>query len=102
MTVHLVNLTNPMMMKGPLREFIPSPPQRVRISDARRSGACDKVSLLVSGKPPVHRMARQRRYTRDPFDRTPRSDRAGSRMKSTLLLATVLLASLRPPRKAGG
>ena len=23
MTVHLVNLTNPMMMKGPLREFIP-------------------------------------------------------------------------------
>jgi hypothetical protein len=23
MTVHLVNLTNPMMMKGPFREFIP-------------------------------------------------------------------------------
>ncbi len=30
-TAHLVNLTNPMMMKGPLRELIPSPPQRVRI-----------------------------------------------------------------------
>jgi hypothetical protein len=31
MTVHLVNLTNPMMMKGPLREVIPVGPQRVRI-----------------------------------------------------------------------
>jgi len=31
MTVHLVNLTNPMMMKGPLREAIPIGPQRVRI-----------------------------------------------------------------------
>jgi hypothetical protein len=31
MTVHLVNLTNPMMMKGPLREVIPVGPLRVRI-----------------------------------------------------------------------
>jgi hypothetical protein len=31
MTVHLVNLTNPMMMKGPLREVLPVGPQRVRI-----------------------------------------------------------------------
>ena len=31
MTVHLVNLTNPMMMKGPLREMIPVGPERVRI-----------------------------------------------------------------------
>jgi hypothetical protein len=30
MTVHLVNLTNPMMMKGPLREVIPIGPLRVR------------------------------------------------------------------------
>ena len=30
MTVHLVNLTNPMMMKGPLREVMPVGPQRVR------------------------------------------------------------------------
>ena len=29
LTVHLVNLTNPMMMKGPVREILPSPPQRV-------------------------------------------------------------------------
>ena len=31
MTVHLVNLTNPMMMKGPLRETIPVGPLTVRI-----------------------------------------------------------------------
>lgn len=31
MTVHMVNLTNPMMMKGPIREFIPLGAQRVRV-----------------------------------------------------------------------
>lgn len=31
MTVHLVNLTNPMMMKGPVREIIPLSAQQVRI-----------------------------------------------------------------------
>jgi hypothetical protein len=31
MTVHLVNLTNPMMMKGPFRELIPVGPQKVRV-----------------------------------------------------------------------
>ncbi|NLV91091.1 MAG: hypothetical protein GX030_01680 [Firmicutes bacterium] len=31
MTVHLVNLTNPMMMKGPIRKFIPVGEQRVRV-----------------------------------------------------------------------
>jgi hypothetical protein len=31
MTVHLVNLTNPMMMKGPVREFISVGEQRVRV-----------------------------------------------------------------------
>ena len=31
MTVHLVNLTNPMMMKGPVREFVPVGEQRVRV-----------------------------------------------------------------------
>jgi hypothetical protein len=51
MTVHLVNLTNPMMMKGPLREFIPTPPQRVavRLPDGARA---NKVQLLVSGADP--------------------------------------------------
>lgn len=47
MTVHLVNLTNPMMMKGPVREIIPIPRQevRVRIPAGRRIA---KVHLLVA------------------------------------------------------
>jgi len=47
LTVHLVNLTNPMMMKGPLREFIASPPQEVelRVPQARQPR---EVRLLVS------------------------------------------------------
>jgi hypothetical protein len=51
MTVHMVNLTNPMMMKGPLREFIPLPSQEVaiRLPDARKPRA---VKLLVSGATP--------------------------------------------------
>ncbi len=56
MTAHLVNLTNPMMMKGPIREIIPAPPQqvRIRVPEGRR---VSKVSLLVSGKPPGHRIS---------------------------------------------
>ena len=37
MTVHLVNLTNPMMMKGPFRELIPVGPQTVRVNLGRRN-----------------------------------------------------------------
>jgi len=46
---HLVNFTNPMMMKGPIRELTPVGGQRVRI---RLSGGdrVAKVKLLVSGK----------------------------------------------------
>jgi hypothetical protein len=50
MTVHLVNLTNPMMMKGPLREPIPIGPLRARIrlpAGARASN----VHLLTAGTP---------------------------------------------------
>lgn len=48
MTVHLVNLTNPMMMKGPLREVIPLSSQkvRVRVPTGRR---VTKAHLLVAG-----------------------------------------------------
>jgi hypothetical protein len=51
MTVHLVNLTNPMMMKGPLREVIPVGPQRVRITLPERVQA-RKVQLLTAGTVP--------------------------------------------------
>ncbi|HKE21250.1 MAG TPA: beta-galactosidase trimerization domain-containing protein [Bryobacteraceae bacterium] len=49
MTVHLVNLTNPMMMKGPIREFIPLPPQRVTIRLPRAHKA-RAVKLLAGGQ----------------------------------------------------
>ena len=56
LTVHLVNLTNPMMMKGPLREFLPTPPQKVlvRLPDGTKA---KKVQLLVSGATPSVRAA---------------------------------------------
>ena len=49
LTVHLVNLTNPMMMKGPVRELIPIGEQkvRVRLPDGTRA---KKVQLLAAGK----------------------------------------------------
>ncbi len=49
MTVHLVNLTNPMMMKGPVRNIIPIPGQSVsiRVPTAR---AVTKARLLVADK----------------------------------------------------
>jgi hypothetical protein len=51
MTVHLVNLTNPMMMKGPLRDVVPIGPLtvRVRLSPDLRLG---KVQLLTAGNAP--------------------------------------------------
>ena len=49
MTVHLVNLTNPMMMKGPIREIIPVPAQTVRIQ-APRGKHIGRVQLLVARK----------------------------------------------------
>ena len=48
MTVHLVNLTNSMMMKGPLREVIPVGPQRVRIR-LPAGFRPKKVHLLTAG-----------------------------------------------------
>src|SRR5262249_1079789 len=48
MTVHLVNLTNPMLMKGPLREMIPIGSQRVRIRLPEGTRA-KKVQLLAGG-----------------------------------------------------
>jgi hypothetical protein len=51
MTVHLVNLSNPMMMKGPLREAIPVGPLRARIRVP--AGAHPrKIQLLTAGTTP--------------------------------------------------
>lgn len=49
MTVHLVNLTNPMMMKGPVREVFPIAIQRVRIQ-IPQGRHVTKAKLLVAGK----------------------------------------------------
>src|SRR5437867_2184268 len=51
MTVHLVNLTNPMMMKGPFRELLPVSEQRVRVRlpDGMKAR---KIQLLMSGQSP--------------------------------------------------
>ncbi len=50
MTVHLVNLTNPMLMKGPLREVIPIGPQRVRVRLPAGTRA-KQAQLLTLGTP---------------------------------------------------
>jgi hypothetical protein len=49
MTVHLVNLTNPMMMKGPFRELIPIGEQKVRVR-LPRDQKVKRVQLLVGAK----------------------------------------------------
>ena len=48
-TAHLVNLTNPMMMKGPVREVIPISRQAVRIRPPRDGRRVTKARLLVAG-----------------------------------------------------
>ncbi len=48
LTVHLVNLTNPMMMKGPIRELMPVGEQVVRVK-LPAGRAVKKVHLLRSG-----------------------------------------------------
>jgi hypothetical protein len=49
-TAHLVNLTNPMMMKGPIREVIPLSSQVVRICAPRNGRRITKAHLLVAGR----------------------------------------------------
>jgi hypothetical protein len=56
MTVHLVNLTNPMMMKGPFREIIPVDAE-VTISMPAGKIASG-VHLPISGKKPVYKRIR--------------------------------------------
>jgi hypothetical protein len=51
LAVHLVNLTNPMLMKGPVRELIPVGEQvvRVRLPDGAHAR---RVHLLAAEKTP--------------------------------------------------
>jgi hypothetical protein len=49
MAVHLVNLTNPMMMKGPFRELIPVGEQRVTVRLPAGAKA-RRVQLLMAGR----------------------------------------------------
>ena len=60
MTVHLVNLTNPMMMKGPLREIIPVGPLNACAS------ACPRARALAQGS------------TADGENQSPRGSRRGT------------------------
>jgi hypothetical protein len=54
LTVHLVNLTNPMMLKGPLREILPAGPFEVSLR--LPPGAVPRVvTLLESGTPAAYR-----------------------------------------------
>ena len=54
LTVHLVNLTNPMMMKGPIRELLPVGEQKVRVR-LPSSVAPRALHFLVGKTAPVHR-----------------------------------------------
>ena len=56
MTVHLVNLTNPMMMKGPVREIIPIGRQQVRLR-VPAGKRIHKAHLLVAKRDVTHREA---------------------------------------------
>ena len=51
LTVHLVNLTNPMMMKGPLRELIPVGEQTVSLQ-LPEGAHVSRVHLLAADRPP--------------------------------------------------
>jgi hypothetical protein len=58
MTIHLINLTNPMMMKGPVRELIPVGEQKVRVRLPAGARA-KEVQLLTSARHPQVQRAGQ-------------------------------------------
>ncbi len=58
LTVHLVNLTNPMFMKGPVRELMPVGAQTVRVH-LPQGRAVAGVKLLASGAQVPYRLQGQ-------------------------------------------
>ncbi len=56
LTVHMVNFTNPMMMKGPFRELLPLGEQAVSINIPTGANV-EKVKLLVSGEEPDYNIS---------------------------------------------
>jgi hypothetical protein len=65
MTLHLVNLTNPMMWKGPIREIVPVPGQKIalRIPPDRR---VRRVHLLVAARDVPYRAEGDTIYLETP------------------------------------
>ena len=59
LTVHLVNLTNPMMMKGPVREIIPLSSQVARVTLPKES-KLRAVHLLVAGESAKYKLTDRR------------------------------------------
>jgi type 1 glutamine amidotransferase len=55
MTVHLVNLSNPMMMKGPIREIYPIGRQQVRVAIPKGTKV-QSVRLCVADTPAQHKV----------------------------------------------
>ena len=82
MTVHMVNLTNPMMMRPSFREIIPSPPQqvRLRLPEGRR---VSKVHFLVAGTTPAVQTAGGVMTSDRAIDSGSRSDRDRLRLMGT-------------------
>jgi hypothetical protein len=64
-TIHLVNLTNPMMLKGPVHEILPISGQKIafRVPARRR---ISRVSLLVAQRDVPFRMERDKIYFEVP------------------------------------
>jgi len=67
LTVHLVNLTNPMFMKGPIRELLPAPAQqvRLRLPQGRRARRVQLLNAAV--EPKVRQEADSISLTVPPF-----------------------------------
>jgi hypothetical protein len=65
MTLHLVNLTNPMMLKGPVREIVPISGQKIslRIPAGRR---VSRVHLLVASREIPYRTERDTIFLETP------------------------------------